>query len=146
MSEGEPKPNRRNAWRQALGGLMLLGCLLANLWLIERAGWTDFRGWWQRAVVQLRGGSNALREKVRMGMTREEVKQILWGEPEQPWSNVVVSIRVPDGESGPLPRYLDYPCPFARVEYPEYGFNVVYHGQDLSNQDDWTVVGVEDRE
>lgn len=141
----EPRPKRRSAWRHATGGLMLCGFVAANLWLVERAGWTNWREWWRETWVQLRGGSHSLREKVQLGMTREEVKRNLWGEPEQPWSNTVISIRTPDCDSGLLPRYLAYPCPFARVDYPEYGFTVIYHGKPDEPKNEWKVVAVEDR-
>lgn len=55
---------------------------------------------------------------------------------------------LPARGSGSLPRTAYHRTPYIKVEYPEYGFNVIYHGEwrgvggDTSN---WKVIAVEDR-
>lgn len=141
----DPSRIRRTTGQRVRNVLIVVGCMAASTALAEFNGWINCREWWSKMWVQLRGGQHSLREKVQLGMTREEVKRNLWGEPEQPWSNTVISIRVPEGEPGPLPQYLSYPCPFARVDYLEYGFTVIYHGEPGEPSDKWKVIAVEDR-
>ncbi len=71
----DPKPpKRRPAWRHALGGLALCGCMAANVWLLERAQITNVGRWWSSAVAPMLGGSRFVREQVKVGMSQNAVR------------------------------------------------------------------------
>ena len=127
MGEEEPKPKRRSALRHALGGLALLVCIALGMWLIETAGWTNFGQRW--AETQGRWyGPDAMRERVKVGMTYAEVTgQIGRGKEGRSWF-----LRV----NGCVGHVVE--------EYPEYGFVVLYLSEDCMNKDAWKVSAVKD--
>ncbi len=137
--DDEPKPKRRPAWRHALGGLALLVVLGCNLWLLERAGLTDWSTLW-RYVRTAFTDRRAAREKVFVGMYQEEVEKQI-GRGGGP--GYITQIWQSDLDRPPVP--CPYSLPFKRAEYPEFGFDVIYHGRDVLHQDDWEVVAVVDR-
>ena len=140
MHDDEPKPKRRSALRHALGGLALLFLLALGFVLLDQAGIVNLGGsarqMWVRCV-----GREAMREKVRVGMTRGEVVSRI-GTSSGPTFATMCVLTKPG--TAPPPG-LDYPTPFTKAEYPEYRFNVVYHGKDVDQQDEWKVIAVEDR-
>lgn len=140
MHDDEPKPKRRSALRHALGGLALLVCIGLSTWLLERAGLTNWSTWW-RYVRTAFDDRRAARKKVLTGMSQEEVERQLGCGDESGF--VTVSWCVKPGP-GPVVR-PPYPIPFKRVEYPEYGFDVVYSGGQIASNAGWQVVAVEDR-
>jgi len=127
----DPKPNcrtahRRTALRHALGLLALLACIGVGIWLLELAGWTDFRQQW--AETQGRWfGQEAMRKRVTPGMTHAEVTgHIGRGKKGMAWILRISS----EGN--------------VVEEYPEYGFIVVYHSTDGHNKNAWKVSAVKD--
>jgi len=103
MHDDEPKPKRRSALRHALGGLALLICLALGALLLERAGLTSFGEWWQNARWALSDKAAALRERVKPGMTVDDVHEQI-GTPQDAY--VTTS------------EFWE--------DYPEYGARVVY--------------------
>jgi len=120
---------------------LTLLCLLAlGFVLLDQADIIDLgssaKQMWVRCV-----GREAMREKVQLGMTRGEVVSRI-GTTNGPTFATMCVLTKPGTTPSPG---LDYPTPFTKGEYPEYGFNVVYHGKDVLQQDDWKVIAVEDR-
>lgn len=116
----KPKPKRRSAFRHALGGLALCGCLLFGVWMLERAKWTDIGGTWRRAQIGLSGGRQGVRDQVQVGMTQTEVRQ-----------------RIGYGDWWYLSKVT------VVEEYPDCAFQVVYRGVAPADGD-WVVERVED--
>lgn len=118
--DDEPKP-KRSAWRHAAGGLALLVCLGLSMWLIERRGWTNFSGWWQRGEMITQRGQVAIRDEVEFEMTRVEVHRRIGTGRDEEWS------------------------PKIRAEaYLECGFRIIYQHRDTGEGDGWLVLRVED--
>ena len=83
---------------------------------------------------------------------RSNLKHVVMGWPQ--WAARIVLLGDRGDQfvilcgGGPKARY-SYPTPYIRAEYPEYGFNVIYHGDwrgPGGNTSDWKVIAVEDRE
>ncbi len=125
--EDEPKPKRRSAFSHALAGITLFSCIALSMWLLERAGWTDFGQRW--AETQGRWfGPDAMRERVKPGMTHAEVTgRIGRGKERRSWF-----LRIGRGAG------------YVVEEYPEYGFIVAYYSEGFMNKNAWKVFAVKD--
>lgn len=109
-----------------------------------RFGWLRFF-----AVVAAVGmcgyfGRSQMKHLVPPGTPRGEAKLFLLGERKV--QGPVLCVLIGPGVSGTPPPMASYPKPFLKAEYPEYGFDVFYHGKLDEPMDAWKVVAVEERE
>lgn len=142
-AESETKERRGFHLGLCWGGVFSFCGLLALLTL-QHLGLIDLETC-GRTVIAFAHGREGYRKQVEVGMTRAEVERRLPRRSNQTQSFTTVCVLRKPGTTGPLGPGLDYPTPFDRVEYPEYGFDVIYHGKIDELHDEWKVVAVEDR-
>jgi hypothetical protein len=126
--DNDPPPIRRTLAQRIRAVVFLLVCLVATMVMVEFNSWTDWRGLWRWLSVEFRDGP--ARPRVKEGMTKAEVEKVLGSAGRE------------DGKSDC--NYSQY----HRIEYPEYGFDVLYHGSLYSPQKEGTagkVAAVEER-
>jgi hypothetical protein len=126
-------------WRSTAGGFALTCLLLTAAILLERARITDWGTWWQQVRRPYLDRQTA-RERVRPGMTRGQVEAEIGEGSGGDFVTVSWCIKPGSGGAGP-----PYPLPYTRLEYPRFGFDVVYHCIDLNQPATWKVTVVEDR-
>ena len=125
------------------GGIVCFcGCVV--LLTLQHLGLIDLETWGRTAIAFVHG-RDSYRSQVEIGMTRQDVEGRLGSRVKNGRQFIKVCVLRAPGSTGPLPPELDYPTPFSRVDYPEYGFNVIYHGKDFDHLDDWQVIAIEDR-
>jgi hypothetical protein len=108
-------------------------------------GWLAFLG--VMTAVGLAGyfGRSGLKHVV-MGMPRSAARIVLLGDREPGYAVFCGGLPPPAPHHRPV---RSYPCPYIRMEYPEYGFDVIYHGEwrgPDGDTSDWKAIAVEDRE
>ncbi len=97
-------------------------------------GWLTFLGVMLAVGLIAYFGRSCLKHIV-MGMPRSEAQVVLLGDR--------------DPQMMCLCGMGRYPAPNIRVEYPEYGFDVIYYGEWRGvdgDTSDWKVIATEDRE
>ncbi len=107
-TDTDPPPIRRTLGQRVRTVVFLVLLIALATVMVELKGWTDWRSLWRRMSVELSDGP--ARPRVKEGMTKAEVEKVLGGAGRE------------DGKSD---------CNFSqyhRIEYLEYGFDVLYHG------------------
>jgi hypothetical protein len=124
------KSGRFRSMRRVSCVIALVACLLANVWLIERAGWTDWGGRWRRMQVQV-FGPQVMREKVHAGMSWEQVHGRIGYGKMGAWF-------------GAISPHPSLPLASESEDYPHFGFRVIYRGGLTYFEDSRVVLAIED--